>query len=373
MHLETPLSQVPVKMLLLKAEHMFPEGTGTPRAFAREGTAAKKTNELLENATAAIEKLFKQRRYDPKKPEAVKAKLGYALDRYEAAAYLVTGAMHLPLLSQPEAMLIGKRITNIIGVSGSVGAKLIKLRKRGKVTASQVTALLHTESTLSLSLPPRKGVVASAPPALPPPAPPPVPLPPTEQSCTRAAAAAATPLQRLYGMPDPGAWGPDEADVPEDPQPVSPDAPAAARAELCERWLQSPEAAHAIIAASELESEYWNLDAGCTRQADGIPIEEAIEVATVRYKHAMRRLQAVIPAAVPEIVLEPQMANELNSMPCPYGFGRIVRQPWALQLRALGFCDYECLCGAVRYARDDIVLASGVGWPGFLPGKRMSA
>ena len=27
--------------------------------------------------------------------EQVKAKLGYALDRYEAAAYLLTGAMHL--------------------------------------------------------------------------------------------------------------------------------------------------------------------------------------------------------------------------------------------------------------------------------------
>ena len=92
---------------------MFPEGLGRPRAFKRDGAAADKTNELLETASTAIEKLFKQRGYDPKKPEQLNASLGYALDRYEAAAYLVTGAMQLPRLSQPEAMVIGKRIKNI--------------------------------------------------------------------------------------------------------------------------------------------------------------------------------------------------------------------------------------------------------------------
>ena len=126
-------------MLLQKADGMFSEGTGGlaggPRAFAKDGSAAEKTNELLENATSAIEQLFKQRGYDPKKPAEVKAKLGYALDRYEAAAYLVTGAMHLPLISQPEAWTIGKRINNIIGASGTVGAKLKALRKRGKAAA----------------------------------------------------------------------------------------------------------------------------------------------------------------------------------------------------------------------------------------------
>ena len=109
---------MPVEWLLQKADGMFPEGQGGPRAFAKDGAAKEKTNELLENAMTAIEELFKQRGYDPKKPEEVKAKLGYALDRYEAAAYLVTGAMHLPLLSQPEAWTIGKRIKNIIGESG---------------------------------------------------------------------------------------------------------------------------------------------------------------------------------------------------------------------------------------------------------------
>ena len=189
-----PCAQVPVNMLLRKADSMFLEDLGAPRAFAKDGATAEKTNELLENATAAIDLLFKQRGYDPKKPDVVKAKLGYALDRYEAAAYLVTGAMHLPLLSQPEAWTIGKRIKNIIGESGPIGSKLKALRKRGKAAAAQVTALLHAQSTLNLTPPPHKGAAPSAPPP-PPPAPPlPPPLPRTEQPCTRTVAAAATPL-----------------------------------------------------------------------------------------------------------------------------------------------------------------------------------
>lgn len=155
-----------------------PGGPGRAPCFARDGAAAEKTNELLENANTAIEKLFKRRGYDAKKPELKKEKLGYPLDRYEAAAYLVTGAMHFPLLSPPEAWSIGKRITNIIGTSGTVGAKLKALRKRDKAAAPQIAALLQAPSTLNLELPPRKGTAPSAPPLALPPVPP-VPPPPT--------------------------------------------------------------------------------------------------------------------------------------------------------------------------------------------------
>ena len=57
-----------VNLLLQKADGMFPEGVGGRRAFARDGTAAELTNELLENASKAIEKLWNQRGYYPKKP-----------------------------------------------------------------------------------------------------------------------------------------------------------------------------------------------------------------------------------------------------------------------------------------------------------------
>ena len=80
--------------------------------------------------------------------------------------------------------------------------------------------------------------------------------------------------------------------------------------------------------------------------------EEEIEVATVRYKHALRRLQAAIPEAVPELVLEPQMATEQNSAPCPYGFGRLVRRPWELHLpwatAGMGACAKRFWARAMR-------------------------
>ena len=257
-------------MLLQKADVMFPEGQGAPRAMTKDGAAAEKSNELLVNAKEAVDEFWKQRGYDPKKPELTKARLGYALDKEETVGYVVTGAMNLPRLSPDEARAIGKRVVALVGASGTVGCKLKALKKRGKAAAPQIAALLQAESTLSLEPPPRKGT--SAPPPPPPPPPPiPTPLPPMEEPCTRATAAAATPLQRLYGMPHAAAWGPDEADLPDDPQPVSPGAPAAARAALSEPWLQSREAAHAIIAACDLEDQYENLNDGCT-EVEGTPM-----------------------------------------------------------------------------------------------------
>jgi hypothetical protein len=52
----TPHTQVSVEMLLSKSDAMFPEGTGAVRAFVRDGAAAQKSNELLENASTAVEK-----------------------------------------------------------------------------------------------------------------------------------------------------------------------------------------------------------------------------------------------------------------------------------------------------------------------------
>ena len=58
-----PVSQVAVDLFLREADRMFPEGVGAPRAMAKEGEAAEKTNELLVNAKDAIDKLWKQRGY----------------------------------------------------------------------------------------------------------------------------------------------------------------------------------------------------------------------------------------------------------------------------------------------------------------------
>ena len=39
-------------------------------------------------------------------------------------------------------------------------------------------------------------------------------------------------------------------------------------------------------------------------------MRDAIEVETVRYRQALRKLLVALPGEVPEIVLEPQLANE---------------------------------------------------------------
>ena len=100
-------------------------------------------NALLVNAKKGVFALWQARGYDPVKPEITKAKLGYALDQYEATAYVVANRLKLPLLSPIEAKYIGKRIENIVGKSGTVGAKLKQLRKRGKGKAHEVAALLQ--------------------------------------------------------------------------------------------------------------------------------------------------------------------------------------------------------------------------------------
>ena len=50
-----------VNVLLTKADLMFPEGQGKRVPFARDGTAAEKTNELLVNAKDAINELHSLR------------------------------------------------------------------------------------------------------------------------------------------------------------------------------------------------------------------------------------------------------------------------------------------------------------------------
>lgn len=299
--------------ILDAAEVMFPEGVNRgPTAYPRRDAAAEKSNELLVNAEAAVDALWKRRGYDPKKPEVIKAKLGYALDRYEAAAYLVTGAVHLPLLSQPEAMLVGKRIKNITGPSGTIGSKLKGLRKRGKVAAPQIAALLRAPATLNLDPPPRR--------AAPPPPPPPPPAPPLQP-----------------------------------PRPQMPARPtqAAARAEGVIGVSPNEEMAHAVEAADHLEDAWREVDnwlepceEGDDDYEDYISWCEEVDFLTLRYSIALRRLWRATPelqqwSVQPKQLAQGARAADWNSTPCACGGGGRLDLPFVVRRPEWGFCECE--------------------------------
>lgn len=244
-------------MLLPKANDMFPEGRGRVMTFPKDGTAAEKTNELLVNAKAAVDELWKQRGYMNAKgkllmrPHEIKTKLGYALDREEATGYLVTGAMHFPLLSPVEARTIGKRVGSIVG---PLNATLKDMRKRKQSAA----VLLRTGAALSLAPPPRKSTALPTPPEQPPPEqPPPEPPPPPS-----------VPLPLPERTSEPGfvrEGGDVELDI-----------------------ALSKEAARAIWIAYQVR----NLE----RDAGDPYYDGELEMARVAFKHAVRRLKLAFPS-----------------------------------------------------------------------------
>ena len=353
-------------VLLAKAIGMFPEGVGAPKAFAKVGTtAAKLTNGLLEIAKDATDAFFKQRGYKPTTPAATKAKLGYALDKYETAAYLVTGAMHLPLISKFEAWFIGKRINNIIGASGTIGSQLKPLRKRGKAALPQVAALLRAPAALNFDDPPPRPAAAAPPAAAPapspPPPPPPMPLPPPmpPPSTPLPPAAESSPQVDYIDAGDCGECffatarhpeipgyrgrpGIDEAERFWNPQ-KPPCVPSDHRPAHLHR--HSSLAAKAATCAARVEE---------TAPGSDDEYEEEYEVALVRYKHAFRRLRESFP----------EVDEEHGRRPCPCGHGALPMWPWVVQTAGLGYCEcdmatWERICWRSEWER---AARAELGW-----------
>ena len=352
-----------VDVLLQKADAMFPEGVGACRPFIKTGTAAMKTNELLENASRAIEALWKQRGYSPKKPDDILARLGYRLDQYEASAYIVCGAMHLPLLSQPEAWFIGKRIQNIIGKSGSIGSKLVVLRKKGKRAAPDIAAMLRAESTLSFEPPPRKSTPSATPPPPPPPPLPPLPPPPQPPPVEPPPLPPPTvPFDRaddrtVYEHPR-SRWD-WEVEPPQlrwdtdivgyrgtsdfDGQYWDPAKPPCVPSDLRPAHLISSKlCAEAVCAAARIEGfmpckyEEWH-------PAD----EEQYDLTYPKLKWGLRKLEWEFP----ELDVGPMLthASQHHTRQCPCGRGVLAKWPWVVQTADLGFCDcdmasWELIC-----------------------------
>ena len=349
------MSQVSVEHLLPKIDGMLPEGVGKRSAFVKTGPAARLTNELLENAKLTVDKLWKQRGYDPKKPEVIKARLGYACDQYEASAYLVTGALHMPLISHEEAKFIGKRIQNIVGKSGSIGKQLMPLRKRGAASAPQVRALLQQAAALSFAPPPR-AVPAPAPepgPELPPPPSPPPQLepPPPAELEPPPLPPPTVPLDRPAGRTEyehprgryVDGWTDivgyrgvcsDEAIYWDPRQP--PCVPSDYRPEYL---FSSKLAAEATCAARRIDlfmpcDDIHPDDVGW--EADR---EERYDAAHVQLRRTLRRLGEAFPDLEPCPMLA--HASQHHTRPCPCGRGTLAKWPWVVHTAELGFCECE--------------------------------
>ena len=84
--------------LFQRADYMFPEGHGRPRAAPKAGAPGPFINALVVNAKGAADELWEQRGYIALKPGDIKARLGYRLDREEVKGYVLTSALHFPLL-----------------------------------------------------------------------------------------------------------------------------------------------------------------------------------------------------------------------------------------------------------------------------------
>ena len=144
-------SQAEVASLLQRLQIMFPEGLGRAKRGPRDGLACPMINMLIVNAKAAVDEFWKVRGYVTLKPDEIKGKLGFRLDREEAMGHVVTSALHLPLLSGDEARVIGKRASGMLGAKGAIGKPLASLTKRGVSTVQ----LLQAKASLSLA-PPKK-------------------------------------------------------------------------------------------------------------------------------------------------------------------------------------------------------------------------
>ena len=112
--------------------HDYCTGDTRTRRFTKYvfGTGYSTGRRPWYHATEAITKLWKERGYDPNHPAQIKARLGYALDRIEAVAFVVTASLHLPLLSIDEAQTIGVRIHSMLVPSGWNGKKLAEAKSQ---------------------------------------------------------------------------------------------------------------------------------------------------------------------------------------------------------------------------------------------------
>jgi hypothetical protein len=333
---------------------MFLEGVGKPKTVGKNGAAAKLTNGLVVYAKEAVDALWKARGYHKMKPKQREEKLGYQLDREEALGYLITSALHMPLLLPEEARMIGKRAGSL-----SVFTKLAEFKKKGTTASPPCVSLLAEAAPLSFSFkrprasptPPTPLLASPPPPSLPLP-PPSLPMPEADDRVKYLHPDGCrvdgkwvwsdNSIPGYRGCPgmeccsDGGGcfWNPEKPPcIPSDHRP--------------DHLFRSPKAAEAAELAERLEflSKGWQDDEG-----GQFFDEEEIEIKSVRHKYALRRLHASFPEVADQ---------EHHSRPCPCGRGALAMWPWVVQTAQLGFCECDMALWERQLWRSEWVKAAG--------------
>ena len=141
----------------------------------------------------------------------------------------------------------------------------------------------------------------------------------------------------LSGLPDRKSKIVERRAPAPEPEPVDP------RQLALEAMFGSQEAQDAIDAAYDCENiEQQHTEAGWGHfDEDGEPlnkekIEEEMELASVRYKHALKRLKAAFPRVLNDCTPEGVCAHR---RPCSCGRGQRGAWPWVVQTPARGYCE----------------------------------
>ena len=315
---------------------MFTEGLGHRRAAPKVGAPAPLINALVVNAKAAADEFWRLRGYDKMTPDEIQARLGYRLDREEFKGYVLTGALHRPLLSPIEARFIGRRIDNSLIKKAALGKQLAAHKKRGTSNA----ALLQETATLSLAPPPRASAESASPstPALPStpvpvpqpapaPSPPPLPLTDAEAAVVDAVSKQRAPPVASCGARIKEMLGPDRA---------------LGTGAFVQELKSSLLVGKAIVAAHNVESHMsYEMDEWAAEGTIDDETEEEVLHANITYQYALKRLDKAYPALTFGGVSSDTtlFATEENSKPCLCGKGRAGMWPWQLQHACRDFCD----------------------------------
>ena len=313
-------TQVEEPALLQRLYAKFPEGHERPRAAPRDGAGAPLIKALIVNGKAAVDAWWKHRGYDVLKPDAIKARLGYRLDREEALGYVILSALDLPLPSPLEARTIGKRAGFMLSGQGAIGKALSEHRKHGLCTA----ALLQEPAALSLAPPKAKGKGGQKAAPTPTPAPASAPAPPPP----------APPQQQPYVPP---------SGLPEHCQPACKEVAGAIDAAL-------------RVAMHRGELEAFAEDPDYIGTVDEEVVAERLEVREAEYRMALLRLRRAVPQLglqVSELV-KGVPADRQNSRRGPCGRGRLPHMPWELYMDSLGHCFCDECSDEMHYWRCEI-------------------